>query len=293
MIFSRRGASSGRHAAADPRRSGRHSADRRNVAMDSAMADSAMADSAALTGRHSGDQRDAADHRDATGPYDIAEAPAGPDRIDLGSLRIPAAEGVEINIQMNADGTATHAVLSYGQSTLQLGALAAPRGEEIWAEVRAEIRRSLIDDGVLVEEIAGEYGPELRAHVRAATGSTDLRLLGVDGPRWMLQAVYQGPAAVDPSVAGLLAECLRGVVVDRGHQAMPVRGPLPLRLPRDVAEQPVAQTHPYRDFTSTPSSHQDPLSGSVNRSLNGLNPGYPDSARPDQHHRSPRPRRPN
>jgi hypothetical protein len=41
---------------------------------------------------------------------------------------------------------------------------------------------------------------------------------------------------VDPSVAGPLADCLRGLVVDRGGEAMPVREPLPLHLPREIAD---------------------------------------------------------
>jgi hypothetical protein len=70
----------------------------------------------------------------------------------------------------------------------------------------------------------------------------DLRFVGVDGPRWMIRAIYQGPAAVDPpTAAGPLAECLRNVVVDRGREAMPALEALPLRLPKEVAEQAQAQ----------------------------------------------------
>jgi hypothetical protein len=78
---------------------------------------------------------------------------------------------------------------------------------------------------------------ELRARVRTPEGLTDLRFVGVDGPRWMVRCVYQGPAAADPKAAGPLAECMQGLVVDRGAEAMPVREPLPLRLPREMAEQ--------------------------------------------------------
>jgi hypothetical protein len=57
----------------------------------------------------------------------------------------------------------------------------------------------------------------------------------------MVQAMYQGRAAVDPAAAGPLETCLRGLVVDRGKEAKPVREVLPLRLPREVAEQAQAQ----------------------------------------------------
>jgi hypothetical protein len=50
----------------------------------------------------------------------------------------------------------------------------------------------------------------------------------------LVRAVYQGPAAIDPTVAPPLVECLHNLVVDRGHEAMPVREPLPLRLPKEM-----------------------------------------------------------
>ncbi|EEP74143.1 LOW QUALITY PROTEIN: hypothetical protein MCAG_04470, partial [Micromonospora sp. ATCC 39149] len=112
-----------------------------------------------------------------------------------------------------------------------------PRSEGIWDEVREEIRQSLFNDGAAAQEAQGEYGPELHARVRTPDGLTDLRFVGIDGPRWMVRGVYQGAAATDPAAAGPLRECLDGLVVDRGQEAKPVREPLPLRLPREVADQ--------------------------------------------------------
>lgn len=272
VIFSRGGGGGGRHAAEDPRRSGRHSADRQTdeinegdfndadfdspsrngaghggASRDSASRGSASHDSASddrashnRAGRDgvsgTGSAASGARHDAYTGPYDISEAPVGQIRVDLGSLQIPSIEGVEVRVQAT-DGVIQQVVLAYGASALQLGAFAAPRTEGIWDEVRAEIRKSLFNDGVAAEEVAGEFGTELRARVRAAEGMMDLRFIGIDGPRWMLRAVYQGAAAADPSEAGPLALCLRGLVVDRGREAMPVRDALPLRLPREMAEQ--------------------------------------------------------
>ncbi|MBX6354965.1 MAG: DUF3710 domain-containing protein [Micromonosporaceae bacterium] len=173
----------------------------------------------------------------AKGPYDITEAPRGVQRLDLGSLQIPAVDGVEIRVQADPDGTIQQVVLVHGESALQLGVFAAPRSEGIWDEVRDEIRQSLIADGAKPSELPGEYGQELLARVRTPDGGTDLRFVGIDGPRWMVRGVFQGRAAVDPSAAGPLLECLHGLVVDRGPEAKPVREPLRLRLPREMAEQ--------------------------------------------------------
>ncbi|MEJ3743562.1 DUF3710 domain-containing protein [Actinomycetes bacterium KLBMP 9797] len=194
-------------------------------------------------GRHARDDDETYDRDDAApaprtyGPYDVSVAPEGVQRLDLGSLQIPAIDGVEVRVQANPDGLVQQVILVHGDSALQLGVFAAPRSDDIWDEVRAEIRTSLFDDGVAAEEIVGEYGAELRARVRTPEGLTDLRFVGVDGPRWMVRGVYQGPAAVDPERAGPLIDCMHGLVVDRGHEAKPVREPLPLRLPRDVTDQ--------------------------------------------------------
>jgi hypothetical protein len=173
----------------------------------------------------------------STGPYDSAEAPEGVERLDLGSLKIPVPPGVELRVQADPDGQIQQVILASDESFLQLGVFAAPRTEGIWDEVRDDIRKQLFDDGVAVEEDDGEFGTELRGRVRTPDGLTDIRFVGVDGPRWMVRAVYHGPAAVDDGAAVPLVAVLHGLVVERGAEAMPVREPLPLRLPREVAER--------------------------------------------------------
>jgi hypothetical protein len=177
----------------------------------------------------------------AHGPYDAGQAPDGVQRLDLGSLQIPAVDGVEVRVQANPDGGVEQVVLVHGDSALQLGVFAAPRNDGIWPEVRAEIVASMRADGAEPLEVDGPYGVELTAQVNTPEGRADVRFVGVDGPRWMVRALYQGPAAADRSQEGLLGECLAGLVVDRGTEARPVREALPLRLPREMAEH--AQQH--------------------------------------------------
>jgi hypothetical protein len=217
VIFSRRRGSSGRHAAR------RRTYDEFGVP---------AADEAEL---------EVPEH----GPYDVEAAPSDDvHRLDLGSLRIPVVEGIEVRVQADANGVIQQVFLVDGDNALQLSVFAAPRTEPIWEEARAEIRKSLFNEGVAVEEVDGEYGVELRARVRAPEGPTDLRFVGVDGPRWLVRAVYQGRAAVDPAAAELLSTCLNGVVVDRGSEAMPVLEALPLRLPKELADQQAVTTTP-------------------------------------------------
>jgi hypothetical protein len=100
---------------------------------------------------------------------------------------------------------------------------------------------------------------ELRARLRTQNGFDDLRFIGIDGPRWMLRAVFQGPAAVDPAQGGPLNECLAGLVVRRDDMARPTREALPLSLPAQVEveggpepEQPAFEQVPRRKPSPRP-----------------------------------------
>jgi hypothetical protein len=183
------------------------------------------------------------------GPWDAKWAPADVRRLDLGSLQIPAIDGVEVRVQANPDGAVEQVVLVVGESALQLGVFAAPRSEGIWREVRAEIAEAMTADGVAAKEIDGPYGVELVATVSTPQGPADVRFVGVDGPRWMVRALFQGPAAADRSQEGALGACLEGLVVVRDNEARPVREALPLRLPKEMAEH--AQQHVEGDGPQT------------------------------------------
>jgi hypothetical protein len=175
------------------------------------------------------------------GPYDHRHAPDDVQRLDLGSLLIPAVDGVEVRVQANPEGVVEQIVLVDGESALQLGVFAAPRTEGIWNEVREEIAGAMASDGVTPREVSGPYGVELTAQVTTPEGPADVRFVGVDGPRWMVRALFQGAAAADRGREGSLGQVLSGLVVVRDDEARPVREPLPLRLPAEMHEQAQAQ----------------------------------------------------
>jgi Protein of unknown function (DUF3710) len=172
------------------------------------------------------------------GPYDVSHAPKDSvSRLDLGALRIPTVAGVDIQLEAAPSGEIQRVQLAYGGSRLQLGAFAAPRTEGIWDEIRAELRAALVGGGAKLAEVDGEYGRELQARMGGGQGTVEVRHIGIDGPRWFVHGVYVGAAAVDPDQAGPLRDALRGLVVDRGTEARPVKEPLPLRLPAEAAAQ--------------------------------------------------------
>lgn len=188
------------------------------------------------------DEDDGSDEDDGepaeSGPYDVADAPDDDlDRVDLGALQVPNLPGVEVRLEVTEQGQVVAVVLVAGRSAVRLTALAAPRTDGIWDEVRADLVTEQRKQGGHPTEVAGEYGPELTDRVKTPNGPLDVRLVGIDGPRWFVLAAFQGAVATNPDAAPELLRALHNVVVDRGEDAMPVRNPLPLKLPPEMVAQ--------------------------------------------------------
>lgn len=172
-----------------------------------------------------------------SGPWDVDDVPNDDvQRLDLGGLQIPTLPDIEIRLETDPAGAVNGVLLVSGPSAVRIGAFAAPRRAGIWADVRAEMLESLIADGGRGEERDGPFGPEILATVPAEKGSQTARFVGVDGPRWLVRAVFTGPAATNPAQAAALENALREVVVARGGDALPVRDPLPLVLPQEILD---------------------------------------------------------
>lgn len=188
-----------------------------------------------------------------TGPWDAADAPDRPGsvgRIDLGSLRVPAVDGMQIRLE-NPGGAGQEisaAVLVLAGSTLELRAFAAPRTIGIWDELREDITAELTRAKARFEVEDGEHGPEILAHVPVRTpdgreGTVAARFIGVDGRRWFLRGVLQGPAATDEAASQVLRDVFADIVVVRDGAARPPREILPLHAP-GIVSAPAAEDLP-------------------------------------------------
>jgi hypothetical protein len=170
---------------------------------------------------------------DGAGPWDVEDAPEdGLNRLDLGSVRLPVPNGAQLQVEMDQSGNgvkAVHVITPVGQLTVT--AYAAPRSGGLWREISTELAEQLNNDGATVRTTTGEWGLELLA----AVGEIQLRFVGVDGPRWMLRGVVAGPPDRLENSTAALYELVRGTVVVRGTQPMPVRTPLPIELPPAIA----------------------------------------------------------
>lgn len=172
-----------------------------------------------------------------TGPFDEADAPADDQpRIDLGALQVPVRPDVDVRLELNEAKQVVAVTVVTLEGTMQLGVFAAPRNEGIWDEVRAEIAASMNQQkGQPKERPDGRFGTELLGVVPTDDGQrAPVRFIGIDGPRWFLRAMLVGPHAAEPERAELVEDLLRGVVVVRGSEPLPVREPVPLQLPKDV-----------------------------------------------------------
>jgi hypothetical protein len=182
----------------------------------------------------SGQVAEGGEDGEVEGPFDELRAPDdGVSRLDLGSVRLPVPEGAQLQVEVEPTGSvrAVHVLTEAGQLTVT--AFAAPRSAGLWREVAAEIVGQLRGDGARVSELAGEWGTE----VQAIAGQTCVRFVGVDGPRWMLRGVAAGPPHRFEALLKQLYDLVRGTVVVRGAEPMPVRSALPVSLPQDMAEQ--------------------------------------------------------
>jgi len=64
------------------------------------------------------------------------------------------------------------------------------------------------------------------------------RMVGIDGPRWLLRATFLGRAAVDEAALASLSPVVRDVIVVRGSVPMPPGDLIPLRLPGAPSSAP-------------------------------------------------------
>jgi hypothetical protein len=184
------------------------------------------------------------DEAPAAGPYDVSDVEGdGVERVDLGSLLITPEPGRELRLQVDENTQAVQSVVLAGSDgALELRAFSAPRGGDLWSEVRPQVAADMARRGGTATEREGAFGTELVCQLTVQTpdGKTATqpsRIVGVNGSRWMLRATFLGRPALDAEGAGDWEDSLRSVVVRRGEHAMPVGDALPLSLPANARRQ--------------------------------------------------------
>lgn len=180
------------------------------------------------------------------GPYDVDDLVDDKDRVDVGALLIPPVPGREIRLQVQEKTNEISSVLVIGpEGAMELQAFSAPRNGDLWSEVRPQLAADVTRRGGRTAEREGRFGVELLCQlpVKQPDGQTGVqpsRVIGVNGPRWMLRATVLGRPAMDHEALAEWEEVLVDVAVRRGDHAMPVGRPLPFKMPDGARKMPDA-----------------------------------------------------
>ena len=182
------------------------------------------------------DVGDGADLEELEGPFDIDDfddpAVAELARLDLGSVLIPMPEAGQLQVELTETGVPSAVWVVTPNGRFTIAAYAAPKTGGLWREVAGELADSLRKDSAKVSIKDGPWGREV-----VGTASGVVRFIGVDGYRWMIRCVINGPHETVDALDQEARAALSDTVVRRGDTPLPVRTPLPVQLPEPMAEQ--------------------------------------------------------
>jgi hypothetical protein len=179
---------------------------------------------------------DTANDTAAEGPFDIddfddpAQAPVG--RLDLGSVLIPVPETGQLQVELTEMGVPSAIWVVTPNGRFTVAAYAAPKSAGLWRDIASELADALRKDSATVSIETGPWGREV-----VGTGTGAVRFIGVDGYRWMIRCVINGPNETVDALADEARNALADTVVRRGDTPLPVRTPLPVQLPEPMAAQ--------------------------------------------------------
>ena len=177
------------------------------------------------------------------GPFDIDDfddpSVAALARLDLGSVLIPMPEAGQVSVEVSETGVPNAVWVMTPNGRFTIAAYAAPKTAGLWREVATELADSLRKD---VAKVTIEDGPWGREVVGLAAGdqgqgASAVRFIGVDGYRWMIRCVVNGPQENIKALADEARNALADTVVRRGETPLPVRTPLAVQLPEPMAAQ--------------------------------------------------------
>ena len=177
------------------------------------------------------------------GPFDIDDfddpSTATLGRLDLGSVLIPMPEAGQVQVELTEMGVPSAVWVVTPNGRFTIAAYAAPKTAGLWREVATELADSLRKD---VPKVSIEDGPWGREVVGVSKAEQDqlpgvVRFIGVDGYRWMIRCVVNGPQDKIAALAAEARNALADTVVRRGETPLPVRTPLQVQLPEPMAAQ--------------------------------------------------------
>lgn len=178
--------------------------------------------------------------------------------LNLGSMQVPLPKGSQVQVEMGDQGPKMiHIVTQYGRLTPV--AFAAPNKGGLWEESIEEIADGMRSEGMPVSFEMGPWGREV-----VGTGTNGaIRIIGVDGPRWLYRVTAAAPAGREESMKELVRETVARSFVYRGQDAILAGNSLPVTLPTQLAQQ-VQQAVQARAAQQDGAEGQAPAGGNPN-----------------------------
>lgn len=162
--------------------------------------------------------------------FDFSDFSAG--TLDLGSMKIALPKGSQVQVEMGEKGPKMlHIVTTAGRITPV--AFAAPRSSGQWESSAKELIQGIENDGLPTRLEEGPWGTEI-------VGSNDngeIRIIGVEGPRWMLRVTLAAPKGKSEELARIGRELVARTFVYRGDEPILAGNALRVVMPPALVEQ--------------------------------------------------------
>lgn len=152
--------------------------------------------------------------------------------LNLGSIQLPLPKGSQVQVEMGEQGPRMlHVVTEFGRITPV--AFAAPSSGGMWEESSDEIAEGMRGDGMPAHFETGPWGREVVG--RGDNGV--IRIVGVEGPRWLYRVTLAAPHGKEDDLAKLAHEIIARSFIYRGTSPVLAGNSLPVELPAQLAAQ--------------------------------------------------------
>lgn len=171
------------------------------------------------------------------GPFDKSAVPdveafykdLGYGYLNLGTIVLGIPPNAQLNAALSQDGTPEFHVVSEAARVIPR-AFSAPRSGGQWRTFMSSIREQLDKQGATTFHEDGPWGRELLAEQSNAM----LRLIGVEGPRWMLEVRVVSTKDKAEEAMEQAREIVGRFIVNRGTDPMPAGELLPMDIPEEI-----------------------------------------------------------
>ena len=152
--------------------------------------------------------------------------------LNLGSIQLPLPKGSQVQVELGEQGPRMlHVVTEFGRVTPV--AFAAPNSGGMWEESSDEIIEGMQGEGMPATFEEGPWGREVVG--RGDNGV--IRIVGVEGPRWLYRVTLAAPHGKEDQLAELAHEIIARSFIYRGSSPVLAGNSLPVELPAQLAAQ--------------------------------------------------------